>query len=150
WRNLSHGLAYVCHVGGVFYRENFSADSRAVRAPSASPRASRAWAIRRQFSARSALSLPAQKLERAATLSACTNCPCCSRTRASSCHSRGLRGSMRSARSIEAAAVESFPAAASARADSTNPATATFSEREIGGGTGSAVGGGGAWGTGWG
>jgi len=34
-----------------------------------------------------------------------------------------------------------LPVAASARADSISPATATFSERDIGGGAGSAVGG---------
>ncbi len=48
-----------------------SAASSAPRAPSASPRASRACAMRRQFSARKALSEPAQELERAAVLSAC-------------------------------------------------------------------------------
>src|SRR6267378_4575728 len=51
----------------IFYRVE---SSRACRAPSASPRAVRDSAMRRQFSARTALSLPAQELERAATLSA--------------------------------------------------------------------------------
>jgi predicted MFS family arabinose efflux permease len=55
-------LAYFCR----------SAASSAALAPSASPRASRDCAMRRQLSATSSASLPAQELERCAQLSACT------------------------------------------------------------------------------
>lgn len=55
------GAIYLCR----------SAASSAARAPALSPRASRACAMRRQFSARSPMSPPAQELERAAVLSAC-------------------------------------------------------------------------------
>src|SRR5262245_39843389 len=59
-------------IGGVLSHFWRSAAWSAAFAPALSPRASRACAMRRQFSARSALSLPAHELERAATFSACT------------------------------------------------------------------------------
>src|SRR5687768_3580534 len=97
----------------------------------------RACSMSRWFSARSPLSLPAQELERAARLSACAYSPCSSRTRASSCHRRGLRGSMRRARSSEAAALASRPAAVSERALSMRPAIATLSRLCCASGSGS-------------
>ena len=91
--------------------------------------------------ARKLESVPANEFERAAVDSACAQSRCCSRMRASSFHRRGLRGSMRSARSMDAAAFANFPDAASARALFTMLATATlsFAASEDGAGAGGAV-----------
>src|SRR5262245_18354442 len=77
-----------------------------------------------QFATRRLASPRLRLLDLRATCSAWANSPCLSRTRASSCHRRALRGASRIARSMKAAALSRRPAEASARALSTRLETA--------------------------
>jgi hypothetical protein len=71
-----------------------------------------------------------QGLDLAARLAAWTNCPCCKRTVARRCHSRGFCGSRRRARSRTAAAFSRLPARTRWSAVSSRATTAA-----LGGGT---------------